>query len=82
MNTILKANGKSKSGKTFYFYAEVPAGELTVKEGCFCGTCNKEEATIEEIGWTYSFGKKFFSITKNGKNQLKNYVELIKKFYM
>jgi len=80
MKTILKSTGKSKSGNTFYYDVKIPAGVLTIKEGVFCGSCDHDNATIDEIGWMYCFGKKFFSITINGKYQLKDYVETIKKY--
>ena len=75
--TTIKATGKSTSGKTYYFYIPVAAGSVTVKEGLFCGSCEKEEATLEEISWSYVFGKKTFSITNNGKNKLVDYADIM-----
>ena len=79
--TTIKATGKSTSGKTYYFYIPVAAGSVTVKEGLFCGSCEKEEATLEEISWSYVFGKKTFSITNNGKNKLADYAGVMMDFY-
>lgn len=79
--TTIKATGKSTSGKTYYFYIPVEAGLVTVKEGLFCGSCEKEEATLEEISWSYVFGKKTFSITNNGKNKLVDYADIMVKSY-
>ena len=80
-NTTIKATGKSTSGKTYYFYIPVAAGSVTVKEGLFCGSCEKEEATLEEISWSYVFGKKTFSITNNGKNKLVDYADIMVESY-
>lgn len=79
--TTIKATGKSTSGKTYYFYIPVEAGLVTVKEGLFCGSCEKEEATLEEIRWSYVFGKKTFSITNNGKNKLADYAGVMMDSY-
>jgi hypothetical protein len=81
MKTILKSNGQSVSGKTYYFDIEIPANVLTIKAGSFNGTSDKPEAAISEISWMYNFGKKYFSITKNGKYKLENYFEIIKEYY-
>lgn len=81
MKTI-KANGKSKSGKTFYFDFKVPAGVLEPSEGMFSGSCDKEIARIDEISWVYCFGRnlrRYRNITKNGRYQLKDYIEVIEK---
>ena len=80
--TMIKATGKSTSGKTYYFYIPVEAGLVTVKEGLFCGSCEKEEATLEEIRWSYVFGKKTFSITNNGKNKLADYADIMIDSYV
>ena len=77
IKTTIKATSKSTSGKTFYFDIPVAAGLVTVKEGLFCGSCEKEEATLEEINWAYVFGKKHFSITNNGKNKLAGYANIM-----
>lgn len=77
----IKATGKSTSGKTYYFDIPVGPNIVTIKEGLFCGTCEKEEATLEEIKWTYNFGKKMFSITNNGKNKLVDYADIITENY-
>ena len=79
--TTIKATGKSTSGKTYYFDIPVEAGLVTVKEGLFCGSCEKEEATLEEIRWFYVFGKKTFSITNNGKNKLVDYAGIMVDSY-
>lgn len=76
----LTAKNSSKSGKTFYYYVNVPAGVVTVKEGVFCGSSYKETAEIGEILWTYCFGKKYFSITNNGKNKLEDFKKYIEKY--
>ena len=81
MNTILKAGSKSCSGKTYYYGIAIPENVLTIKAGTFCGCAGTPEAAIKDIAWVYNFGKKYFSITINGKYQLKDYVELIKKYY-
>ena len=81
VKTTIKATSKSTSGKTYYFNIPVGAGAVTIKEGSFCGTCEKEEATLEEIRWSYVFGKKYFSITQNGKNKLEDYARVITENY-
>lgn len=81
MKTI-KATGTSKSGKTYYFSISVPAGILEASEGVFAGCCDKAEANIEEISWTFCFGKNFrryINITKNGKHQLNDYINIIER---
>jgi len=80
MHTILKSTGKSRSGKTFYFTINVPENVVTVKAGTLCGTSSKEFDSIENIGWMYNFGKKYFSITKNGKYKLAEYLDAMKKY--
>lgn len=77
---ILKANGVSDSGKTYYFTIEIPAGVVTIKAGIFNGTCSKPEAELSEICWMYNFGKKFFSVTNNGKYPLEDYREIMEKY--
>ena len=82
MKTI-KATSNSKSGKTFYFTVKVPAGVLETSEGMFCGCSDKAEASIEDINWTFCFGRNFrryVNITTNGKHQLKDYVGIINQY--